>query len=242
MLIVIVYLILQIMCPFACQSTINQQKNSVLLGTIHLNTKISTPLEFPIRYNKGLKIQARHDKNTESDTIFFDFSVPEQVTELFILITEAYTIPENSNCNVEHFLTHPAYPYRLFKLTKQEQYVHNNSVKTGSFYKKEFSWRIEELDNKKQTKIPDNTLIIQMPVNIFEGLGQKKWTPCTDNILYLPEIRLKKISIEELLMASKKSLSMSIDLRFFYTNEKKALILCGNQHLISVPINNSTRI
>lgn len=241
MLIIIVYLILQIMCPFACQSVINQQKNSVILGTIKLNVKISMPLEFQIRYNKGLKIQARHDKNTESDTIFFDFSVLEQVTELFILITEAYTLPENSNCNVEHFLTHPSYPYRIFKLVKQEQYVHN-ALKTGFSYKKEFSWQIEELDNKKQTKIPDNTLIIQMPVDIFEGLGQKKWTPCTDNILYLPEIKLKKVSTDILLMASKRSLSMSIDLRFFYTNEKKALILCGNQHLISVPINNSTRV
>lgn len=237
---IIVYLILNIMCSFTCQSATAPQKSSVLLGTIKMSAKSQTPLEYPVRY-KGLKIQARTEKNTDADTIFFDFSVPENVTGLYILITDAYTIPENSNCNPEHFLTHPEYPYRLFKITKQEQYV-NNTTKAGTSYKKEFSWRIEELDNKKQTKIPDNTLIIQMPIDIFEGLAQKKWTPCTDNILYLPEIKLKNASIDVLLAASKKSLSMSMDLRLFYTNEKKALILCGNQHLISVPMNDSTRI
>ncbi|MGB8468100.1 MAG: hypothetical protein WCE21_03770 [Candidatus Babeliales bacterium] len=200
-------------------------RNSVLLGSLQLQQQVAEPIRITVSY-KGMVTQAKTELDENTGRACFEFNETDDGTELYLLFTERIVMPTK---DMAHQTTHPLCPYRLFRMTKEEQYDRVEG-------KIRYRWHIAELNNEAlKRKIPDNTLIIWLPSTLLEKVEPGAAWHLATNIVYLPSIHIKKINKKELIEYAKQSEFYKWDIMPYHEEPDKTLILCSNQHLLSVP-------
>ena len=202
-------------------------KNTILLGSIQFNQSVDREIELPVLY-KGKEYNAKVEKNGDSRKAHFELYEEEKPQELYVLITEYLSLPENPN--VEHLCTSEHHNYRLFKLTCIK--VENTNDSNEMFD----TWRVEEVSSsKKIVAIPDNTIIVFMDPKAIEKIQPISWST-ESNIMRIPMIKLKESLTKNALydMADKMKLTL-LDSKFLHKKAHLASIPYANNRLLSMP-------
>ena len=100
-------------------------KSSILLGSIQFTHSVDREVELPILY-KGKEHNAKVETNGDTRKAHFELYETEKPDELYILITEYLSLPENPN--IQHLCTSPHHAYRLFKLQKNQTITDSKEV------------------------------------------------------------------------------------------------------------------
>lgn len=204
-------------------------RNIILLGSIHLSQSTDTPISFPIRY-KGNKYQAKIDLLGDTKNAFFEIYETQDLQELFILITDYLSIPQNGQ--VSHLYTSEKHPYRLFYLTKKMHYDMSKKI--------QYIWDVKELPNtNKKCEVPDNTIIAFIPADLFDKIENSSLYPAT-NIVQLPALSIKKIKKEKLVAIINQVNLSALDFEPLHKKPHATIVLCADQHVLSLPMHQST--
>ncbi len=214
-------------------------KNSTLFGSLYSPKGIHYLAGLPIVY-KGCEYEIMVQSDADTKKADFELYDDEKPTQLHIIITEYLKTPSENN--VEHLQTSPDHSYRIFRLTRYSlietdiQSQDFNSIKPRPLTDLKDSWDIEELDNSKSgITIPDNALILFMPVELVDRLETVVWLSNNTSVK-LPIIILKDtLTLATLRDVSAKMKLAFLDFKFLHKKPLKAFVPYTNNHILSMP-------
>jgi hypothetical protein len=228
-------LVFFMLCPFIVWNRVtdaNSVKNITLMGSIGLFKGIESIDGLPVIF-KGCEYDVRVETIGDTKKAYFELYDEEKPRCLYLVITEYLKKPTDQS--IDHLVTSPDHRYRAFKISRSmfagqspfDVLMLNND--------KQESWVIEELDNTvKEFIIPDQTIVVFMPAEIFDRFEQ----PSVVNVgttLTLPTILLKQHNKDLLAdLASRMKLAF-LDFKLLHKKPYKALVPCSSNHILSMP-------
>lgn len=197
----------------------------MFVGTIQFPDTVKNPQPFNLSF-KGQPILVTID----GERGYYELYDQCSLDEFYIIVTEQVKQP--CNCDITHWETLPQSKYRYFKVKRK--FKATGSERVASLNYQEY-WSVQELDNTRSLRLPDNTLIIYLNPDLIENVQEVSWS-VHDNVIKLPKIVFKdSIDPEQFHDEIARSAAAFMDMMPFHKKENK-IMLVGNDRTLSLPM------